>query len=194
MILSVFDIDATAELLEDMPRRYGGWIESRNNYQITLRIKADRLFEAMAQLEEIGIVLDKSLYAEDVTAEYVDLESRIRVLEQIVAQLEALLAKAKTVEEALRIRVELDRMRIELEAARVRMRALSGTDRLLHADRPARAARDRGAAVEQRSIPVGQRDGRRGDGVAMKKQRESDGILSRWGTATAETQPRCTRG
>jgi hypothetical protein len=125
MVLSVFDIDAVAETLEDMPKRYGGWIESRYDYQITLRIRAERLFEAMEQLAELGIVLDKSLLAEDVTAEYIDLESRIRVLEQIVARLEALLAKATTVEEALKIRVELDRMRLELEAARVRMRALS---------------------------------------------------------------------
>jgi hypothetical protein len=125
MVLSVFDIDAVAELIESMPQRYGGWIESRYDYQITLRIRAGRLFEAMDQLAEIGIVLDKSLLAEDVTAEYVDLESRIRVLEQIVARLEALLAKATTVEEALKIRVELDRMRLELESARVRMRALS---------------------------------------------------------------------
>lgn len=125
MVLSVFDIDAVAELVENMPQRYGGWIESRYDYQITLRIRAGRLFEAMDQLAEIGIVLDKSLLAEDVTAEYVDLESRIRVLEQIVARLEALLAKATTVEEALKIRVELDRMRLELESARVRMRALS---------------------------------------------------------------------
>lgn len=125
MVLAVFDLDTTAELLESLPQRYGGWIESRYDYQITLRIRAERLFEVMDQLAEVGIVLDKSLLAEDVTAEYVDLESRIRVLEQIVAQLEALLAKAKTVEEALQIRVELDRMRIELEAARVRMRALS---------------------------------------------------------------------
>lgn len=125
MVLSVFDIDAVAELLEGMPQRYGGWIESRYDYQITLRIRAERLFEAMDQLAELGIVLDKSLLAEDVTAEYVDLESRIRVLEQIVARLEALLAKATTVEEALQIRVELDRMRLELESARVRMRALA---------------------------------------------------------------------
>jgi hypothetical protein len=125
MVLSVFDIDAVAELIESMPQRYGGWIESRYDYQITLRIRAGRLFEAMDQLAELGIVLDKSLLAEDVTAEYVDLESRIRVLEQIVARLEALLAKATTVEEALKIRVELDRMRLELESARVRMRALS---------------------------------------------------------------------
>lgn len=125
MVLSVFDIDAAAELLESMPLRYGGWIESRYDYQITLRIRAERLFEAMDQLAELGIVLDKSLLAEDVTAEYIDLESRIRVLEQIVARLEALLAKATTVEEALQIRIELDRMRLELESARVRMRALS---------------------------------------------------------------------
>jgi hypothetical protein len=123
--VAVYDLDAAAELAEDLPRRYGGWIESRYDYQITLRITAAHLFEAIEELSALGVVLDESLLAEDVTAEYVDLESRIRVLEQLVAQLEAMLALAKTVEEALKIRVELDRVRLELESARARMRQLA---------------------------------------------------------------------
>jgi hypothetical protein len=123
--VSVFDRDAAAELAERLPQRYGGWIAARNDYQITLRIAADRLFEAIEELSALGVVLHKSLLAEDVTAEYVDLDSRIRVLEQIVEHLERLLALATSVEQALEIRVELNRVRIELEAARVRMRALA---------------------------------------------------------------------
>jgi hypothetical protein len=123
--VSVYNLDAAAELTESLPQRYGGWIESRNDYQITLRIRANRLFEAMDELMALGVVLDRTLLAEDVTSEYIDLDSRILVLEQIVARLEALLAQAKTVEEALKIRIELDRFRLELEAARVRMRQLS---------------------------------------------------------------------
>lgn len=123
--VAVYNLDAAAELTESLPERYGGWIESRYDYQITLRIRAERLFEAMDELMALGVVLDRTLLAQDVTSEYIDLDSRILVLEQIVARLEALLAQAKTVEEALKIRVELDRFRIELEAARVRMRQLS---------------------------------------------------------------------
>ncbi|KIG17161.1 hypothetical protein DB30_03758 [Enhygromyxa salina] len=123
--ISVYDLDAAAELTESLPQRYGGWIESRYDYQITVRIRANRLFDAMKELMELGVVLDRTLLAEDVTAEYIDLDSRILVLEEIVAQLEALLARATSVEEALKIRVELDRVRLELESARVRMRQLS---------------------------------------------------------------------
>ncbi|MFV8752469.1 DUF4349 domain-containing protein [Nannocystaceae bacterium ST9] len=123
--VAVYELDAAIELAESMPLRYGGWIESRYDYQITLRLPADRLFEAIAELSALGLVLGKTLRADDVTAEYTDLEGRILVLEQLVEQLELLLAKAKTVEEALKIRVELERVRIELEAARVRMRQLS---------------------------------------------------------------------
>jgi hypothetical protein len=123
--VAVYELDAAADLTETLPQRYGGWIESRYDYQITLRIPAEHLFEAMDQLMALGITLDRTLLAQDVTGEYVDLESRILVLEQIVAQLEALLARAKDVEQALQIRIELDRIRLELEAARVRMRMLS---------------------------------------------------------------------
>lgn len=123
--VSVYERDSAIEFAEDLAERWGGWIESRYDYTITLRIPADRLFEAIDAFSELGVVLGKTLRADDVTAEYVDLEARILVLEQIVAQLEALLARATSVEQALEIRVELDRVRIELEAARARMRQLS---------------------------------------------------------------------
>jgi hypothetical protein len=123
--VSVFDLDPAIEFAESLIDRYGGWIESRYDYTITLRIPAEHLFEAIEQLSALGIVLAKTLQADDVTAEYIDLESRILILEHIVAQLELLLKKATSVEEALKIRVELDRMRIELESARARMRQLS---------------------------------------------------------------------
>jgi hypothetical protein len=125
LTVSVYELDASIEFAESLPQRYGGWIESRYDYQITLRLPAERLFEAIDQLSALGLTIGKTLRADDVTDEYTDLESRILVLEELVEQLELLLAKAKTVEEALKIRVELDRVRIELEAARVRMRQLS---------------------------------------------------------------------
>ena len=125
LYVAVFGLDAAIEFAERIPERYGGWIESRYNYQITLRVPAEHLFTIIEQLSELGVVLDKTLQADDVTAEYVDLESRILILEQIVAHLELLLKQATTVEQALEIRVELDRMRIELEAARARMRQLA---------------------------------------------------------------------
>jgi hypothetical protein len=123
--VSVYDLDAAMLIAEELPERWGGWIEARYDYQITLRLPAARLFEAITELSELGTVLSKSLQADDVTAEYVDLAARIHVLEQIVARLEALLKRAESVEQALEIRVELDRARIDLESARAQMRQMS---------------------------------------------------------------------
>ena len=60
------------------------------------------------------------------TAEYVDLESRIKVLRETQTQLLDLLGKAKTVEEALHVRKALDQVTMELEGA-----ALGSMDELV---------------------------------------------------------------
>lgn len=123
--LSVYELDEAMAFAEALPERYVGWVQSRYENQITIRIPAARLQEAMAELGALGIVLGKTLQAADVTAEYTDLESRLIVLTQMEEQLLALLEKAKTVEESLKIRQELERVRIELELSRARMRTLS---------------------------------------------------------------------
>jgi hypothetical protein len=125
MVLAVYERDAAMAELEALPERFGGWIATRQDYLITLRVPAGRLAEVMDGLATLGLVLGKTLQASDVTAEYTDLASRIAVLEQLHEQLLVLLDAAKTVEESLKVRAELERVRLELESAKVRMRALS---------------------------------------------------------------------
>ena len=78
----------------------------------------------MAEVYNLGNVEGRSLQAMDVTAEYVDLESRIKVLKDTQEQLLSLLKKAKTVEEALHVRRALDEITMQLEVALGRMRQL----------------------------------------------------------------------
>ncbi|MFV8752470.1 DUF4349 domain-containing protein [Nannocystaceae bacterium ST9] len=123
--LAVYERDEAVAFAEDIPRRHGGWIAARYDYQITLRIPADHLQPVIAELSALGLVLGKTLQADDVTAQYTDLASRIAVLEQLEEQLEILLKSAKTVEESLKVRQELERVRIELESAKAQMRQLA---------------------------------------------------------------------
>lgn len=125
MQVSVFDLEHSLEVVESLPERYGGWMQQRVDNQIVLRIPAERLAEAMATVAELGVVDYRLLEALDVTAEYTDLESRIRILAEMQKQLQALLARATTVEQALEIRRALDAVTLELEAARAQMRELS---------------------------------------------------------------------
>jgi hypothetical protein len=123
--LAVYELEESMAFAEAMPERYAGWIQSRYENQITIRIPAERLREAMEELATLGMVLQKTLQAADVTAEYTDLESRLIVLAEMEERLLALLEQAKTVEESLKIRQELDRVRLDLELSRTRMRSLS---------------------------------------------------------------------
>ena len=123
--LAVYELDQTMVFAEDIPNRHGGWVQYRSDYMITLRVPADHLKAVIEELAELGLVLGKTLQADDVTAQYTDLASRIAVLEQLLVQLELLLKEAKTVEDSLKVRQELERVRIELEAAKAQMRQLA---------------------------------------------------------------------
>jgi hypothetical protein len=125
MQISVYNLESALALVESLPDRFGGWVHMRNQSQVVLRLPADRLKPAMAELATLGVVEARTLQAQDVTAEYVDLDSRIKVLRETQTQLLDLLGKAKTVEEALHVRKALDQVTMELEVALGRMRQLS---------------------------------------------------------------------
>src|SRR5690606_38241135 len=89
-----------------------------------LRVPAANLRAVMNGVGGLGLVTSRSLQARDVTEEYVELNTRIRVLRETQDQLIDLLKKAKTVEEALHVRQALDRVTMELEQALGRLRLL----------------------------------------------------------------------
>jgi hypothetical protein len=125
MQISVYDLENAMTAVEALPDTYGGWVHMRSQNQLVLRLPAINLKPVMAVLSKIGVVEARTLQAQDVTAEYVDLESRIKVLRDTQVQLLDLLGKAKTVEEALHVRAALDQVTMELEVALGRMRQLS---------------------------------------------------------------------
>lgn len=125
MQISVYDLENAMNTVEALPETYGGWVHMRTQNQLVLRLPAIHLKPVMGLLSKIGVVEARTLQAQDVTAEYVDLESRIKVLRDTQTQLLDLLGKAKTVEEALHVRRALDQVTMELEVALGRMRQLA---------------------------------------------------------------------
>jgi len=122
--LSVFKKDDAMKQIEALALDTGGYIQSMSEGYYVLRIPAPRLRGLMSSVGNLGMVTHRSLDARDVTEEYVDLNSRIRVLRDTQAQLLDLLKKARTVDEALHVRQALDRVTMELEQALGRLRML----------------------------------------------------------------------
>jgi hypothetical protein len=124
MRIAVFNLAEALEKAESLPERYGGYVHSMNAAELVLKIPARKLRTAMTELAAYGVVEEKSLNSTDVSAEYVDIESRIRALEGTHKQLLELLGKARTVDEALHVRQALDQVGAELEVLKGRMRQL----------------------------------------------------------------------
>ena len=127
-------IDRTTQIIGDL----GGYIiSSRVWYQdyygnnlkyatMTLGIPVDQFERALTRLRELAIrVLDENASGEDVTDQYVDLQSELQNLEATRARIQEFLKDAKTVDEALRINQELSNIESQIEQIKGRMNYLA---------------------------------------------------------------------
>lgn len=123
------DFDATIEGVYDMLERYGGFLESssvtgRDYYSrgsvvrsadFTLRIPSEYFTEMTASLSDLGNVPYCNTFAENVTSQYVDKESRLSSYRVQEERLLDLLGKAETLEEMLILEERLAEVRYNIE-------------------------------------------------------------------------------
>jgi hypothetical protein len=93
--------------------------------QITFRVPAQRFDEALSGVQGLAKkVLGRTVSGDDVTEEFVDLQSRLRNLEATRARLATFLDKAATVEEALKVNESLSQIQGEIEQVKGRTQYL----------------------------------------------------------------------
>ena len=124
MQISVYKLEDAMQRAEELTLAVGGYIQNLSQGYYVLRIPAPALRGVMDDLARLGVVEARTLQASDVTEQYVDLTTRIKVLRETQAQLLALLKQARNVEEALKVRQSVDAVTMELEQAMGRLRLL----------------------------------------------------------------------
>jgi len=124
MRLAVFNVDEAMERVEALAVAVDGYVQQMRQGYFILRIPAAHLRGVMDGVGGLGMVTERNLEARDVTEEYVDVTTRIRVLRETQSQLIDLLKRTKTVEEALHVRQALDQVTMQLEQALGRLRVL----------------------------------------------------------------------
>ncbi|HXD08806.1 MAG TPA: DUF4349 domain-containing protein [Anaerolineales bacterium] len=93
---------------------------------ITIGVPVDEFEHALTRLRELAVkVLDETASGEDVTDQYVDLQSQLTNLEATRARIQEFLQDAKTVDEALRINQELANIEAQIEQIKGRMNFIS---------------------------------------------------------------------
>ena len=127
-------IDRTTQIVGDA----GGYIvSSRVWYQdyygnnlkyasITIGVPVSEFERALVRLRDLAVrVLDENASGDDVTDQYVDLQSQLTNLEATRERIKEFLKDAKTVDEALRINQELSNIESQIEQIKGRMNYLA---------------------------------------------------------------------
>ncbi|MGQ9903398.1 MAG: DUF4349 domain-containing protein [Anaerolineae bacterium] len=93
---------------------------------ITLRVPSEQFEEALRRLRALAVeVREEEISGQDVTAEYTDLNSRLKNLEAAEAQLREIMDNATNTEDVLAVFNELTRIRGEIEVTKGRMQFLA---------------------------------------------------------------------
>ena len=122
--MSVYQVTPAIDAIEGIARTMGGYLESRNDTQIQIRIPRARFDEALHKVEASGDVLHRDVSAQDVTDAYFDLEARLKNARAVRDRMQALLEKA-AVKEAIEIQKELERVTGEIEVLEGKLKLLS---------------------------------------------------------------------
>jgi hypothetical protein len=131
--LVVPDTEAAIEEINDMVDELGGYVVESNVYQyqegmqasVMLRIPAESLDTALEQIRDLATeVRHESISGQDVTEEYVDLQSRLRYLEATEARLLEFLEEAEDTEAALAVYEQLQGIQADIEHVKGRIQYL----------------------------------------------------------------------
>lgn len=103
--------------------------ESKSGYSLennmVIRVPSENFDDLLVNLVEVAIYIDhKRINAKDVTAEYIDIESRLENRKKVEKHFHEILQKAKTVKEILEVENEIRKIREEIDAAEGRLKYL----------------------------------------------------------------------
>jgi hypothetical protein len=118
------DIPATIEKVIDIAVSAGGYLGSRTDTSVLVRVPSIRFRETLTTMEKLGDVKRRNVSAEDVSEEYHDLEVRLANLKAVQKRLQEFLAKAQGIPDALQVEHELERVGREIDQIEGRMRFL----------------------------------------------------------------------
>jgi hypothetical protein len=135
--LMVKDTDVAIDRATQAVADSGGYlVSSRVWYQdyygnnlkyasVTIGVPVDEFERTLVRLRDLAVrVVDETAAGDDVTEQYVDLQSQLTNLEATRARIQEFLKDAKTIDEALRINQELANIESQIEQIKGRMNYL----------------------------------------------------------------------
>jgi TfoX/Sxy family transcriptional regulator of competence genes len=111
--------EAVINTVVQMAKAKGGSIDNRRNGFVSLQIPVAEFNNFFNYILTLGLVTNKSIFANDITEAYADNAARLRIAESTLARLQQLLAAAKTEQEKLALLKEIQRVSEQIEQAKL---------------------------------------------------------------------------
>ena len=130
----VDDIDATKKSITEVTTDFGGYISSDNQnnysgsprYEQTVRIPSNKLDDFISKIEELARNVDsKNISTQDVTEEFIDVETRLKTKKALEERYLELLKQAKAVKDLVEVETQLANVRGEIESMEGRLKYLN---------------------------------------------------------------------
>ena len=133
--MEVISLDSTIPKVKNIVSANGGRITSSNSgysnqpyVNINILIPSSVFDGVLGDIKQLSsIVTNENIYTNDVTEEYIDIESKLNVMLETEKRFIALLSNAKNVEEIVQVEKEVMRIRGEIDSLKGRMKYLTTT-------------------------------------------------------------------
>ena len=137
--LIVEDFTAFEQKIKALVGTANGYTDNYNSNSVNhsvrsgtwkLRIPVDEFDRFISQLETLGIPQSKHIDSKDITAEYVDLEARLKNKRVLETRISDLIAKTTQIKQVIELERELSRIREDIERIQGRLRYLGNLSSL----------------------------------------------------------------
>jgi hypothetical protein len=123
LIMAVYQVEPGLNGVERVAREAGGYLSSRQDTEIVVRVPRDHFDDVIAKIEKLGDVTHRDIKAQDVTDEFVDTAARLKNAYAMRDRLTDLLSRAAS-KDALDIEKELGRVTEDIERMEGRLKLL----------------------------------------------------------------------
>lgn len=132
--IEVLNFQSTRKLIDSTIKKYDAYIMSENlqntEYQITsninIKVPAERFEKLLADIAKLAKKVEyQNIESQDVTEEYIDVESRLNNSKKVEQTYLRLLRRTTSIEDILKIEQKLGEIRSEIESTQGRLKYLS---------------------------------------------------------------------
>lgn len=127
------DINETKSLIDKTAKELGGYISKddandysdRHEHRLIIRVPSDKFDLLLQRISENAKKIDsKNINVLDVTAEYIDIDARIKTKKELRDRYKEILKKASKVDEILSIEKEIGQLETDIESVEGQMKYL----------------------------------------------------------------------